>query len=87
MIEDVNESLVDPVLLIFEDDNKTCGGSIEKHDYIKENRVLVIYYDNVAIAQRVLAHPGATYRAKQYKAKAVPNGLLENKHTPEGKLN
>lgn len=76
-IEGVNESLVAAILLLFEDEKKSGGGEIEKHEYDNESNVLTIYYENQEIAKRVLDHSGVNYKNTVYKAKPA---LVKQQH-------
>lgn len=80
MIENVEKSMIDSILSLYENEKKTNGDDIKKHEYDGENQILIIYYENPSIAKRVINKGkveflNKTYQAKKYK-KIKSKGML-----------
>ena len=57
---------VDLVVLLFETEQKTGGGLIEKHEYDESSKQLVLYFKEPSVAERVLNFGSVFFKEKTY---------------------
>jgi hypothetical protein len=73
LIENVNENEVEFILLLYKNERKTSGGAIKEHKYDRTNKKLIIHYESLIVAEKVLKKGITDHNNKIYKAKKFDN--------------
>lgn len=75
MIENVSPELVESIILLFENKNKTGGDICKEHKYIDDCKTLIIFYENEKVARNVINHEAVKFSNKTYKAQVLSDDL------------
>ena len=68
IIKNVEEDNIDEVLMLFENEKRSGGGPIERHEYDKSRNCLVLYFENPEIVKRVIKFGPVILKSKKYVA-------------------
>jgi hypothetical protein len=79
MIENVSgdQDKIETIILLFENEKKSGGGSIIKHTFYDDQNILVIYFEDRKTVESVLNHGIVKHGNESYKAIKVDNRKLK----------